>query len=211
MSISREIWLALTIIAGLALLIHYYFGLVWAIPLWLLFIILAYIFRDPKRTIPSAPLAVVAPADGALTGIDLVPNPFIEGDFIRMRIAMSKSGAFRIRSPIEGKVQKRWFLLPGDPQPVLQGPNVRLSIGNWVQTDEGEDVVFSLQCDNQWFKPQCNIQAGERIGQGQRCGFIPFGSTVDVYLPENSSIKVDVGTKLKSGSDVLAHLRHDQA
>lgn len=211
MYISREIWLTLAIIVTLALLLNFYLGMWWALPLWLLFLLLAYFFRDPVRTIPAEPLAVVAPADGKLTGIDLVPNPFIEGDFLRMRIEMRKSGPFRIRSVVEGKINNRWFLLPGDPLPVHQGPVVKLLISNWIQTDEGEDVVMSLRRDHRWFTPRCDIQAGERVGQGQRCGFIPFGATVDVYIPANSVVKQEVGARLKGGSDVLAHLRHDQA
>jgi phosphatidylserine decarboxylase len=211
MYIPRGIWLKLALIAGLAFLVNYFLGMASAAPFWVLLLILVYFFRDPIRTIPSSPLAVVSPVDGKLTAIDLVPNPFIDGDFIRMRIEMCKTGTYRIRSAIEGKVMKRWFLMPGDPLPVHQGPAVRLLISNWIQTDEGEDVVLALYRDHQWFTPQCDIQSGERIGQGQHCGFIPFGTTVEVYIPANSILKQEVGAKVKSGSDILAELRHDQA
>ena len=54
----------------------------------------------------------------------------------------------------------------------------------------------------------CYKQPGERIGQGERYGFIRFGSRVDLYLPTTAQVKVSLGDKVKNGSDVLATLVH---
>ncbi len=206
--ISREIWPSLLIIALLAVLAQHFFGTLTALPLWGLFILLAYGFRDPNRRIPSQPLAIISPVDGRIVAVDTLPNPYIAGDSIRIRIQMNRTGSYRIRSPIEGKVMQRWFLLPGDPLPQLQGAIGLLHISNWIQTDEGEDIIISMRRDIKWFSPHCNIQTGERIGQGQRCGIIPFGSHVDLYIPVNSVVTQETGARLQAGSDVLGYLRH---
>jgi len=207
--ISREIWFSLLVIVILAMLLHYFLGSTIAMPLWGLLFALAYVFRDPERRVPSQPLAIVSPVDGRIVAIDNLPNPYIGCDSIRVSILMDRTGSYRIRSPIEGRVMQRWFLLPGDPLPLLEGAIGRLHISNWIQTDEGEDIVLSMRREMKWFSPRCDIQAGERIGQGQRCGIIPFGSHVDLYIPSNSVVKQEIGARLKAGSDVLGYLRHE--
>jgi len=208
--ISREIWPSLLVIVILAILVHYFFGALLALPLWVLLLLLLYGFRDPNRRVPSQPLAIVSPVDGNIVAIETMPNPYIDGDSIRIRMQMHRTGSYRIRSPVEGKVMQRWFLLPGDPLPLLQGAIGKLQISNWIQTDEGEDIVISMRRDIKWFAPQCNIQTGERIGQGQRCGIIPFGSHIDLYIPVNSVVNQETGARMQAGSDVIAYLRHQQ-
>ena len=54
----------------------------------------------------------------------------------------------------------------------------------------------------------CDKQPGERVAQGERYGFIRFGSRVDVYMPPNSQIETSIGDKVKAGSDIIAFLVH---
>jgi phosphatidylserine decarboxylase len=56
--------------------------------------------------------------------------------------------------------------------------------------------------------PHCYVRVGERVGQGQRCGHVPMGGVVEVYLPPNSRVLVTPGSQLKAGSDVIATLVH---
>jgi len=56
--------------------------------------------------------------------------------------------------------------------------------------------------------PRCYVHSGERIGQGQRCGIVPFGALVDVYVPLNSKVDIKVGDHVRAGSDTLATLVH---
>ena len=51
-------------------------------------------------------------------------------------------------------------------------------------------------------------QPGERIAQGERYGFIRFGSRVDTYVPVNSQLNVELGNKVKAGTDIIAYLVH---
>ena len=54
------------------------------------------------------------------------------------------------------------------------------------------------------------MNSGERIGQGQRCGYLPFGGVVDLFLPVESKVLVEVGQRVDSGSTVLAELIHSE-
>jgi phosphatidylserine decarboxylase len=42
--------------------------------------------------------------------------------------------------------------------------------------------------------------------QGEECGFIKFGSRVDLIVPANSQVKVGIGDIVKGGLDVIAIL-----
>ena len=55
-------------------------------------------------------------------------------------------------------------------------------------------------------KPHCYAHSGERIGQGQRCGFFRFGTQVDVLVPESSRIDVKVADKVLAGTGIIATL-----
>jgi phosphatidylserine decarboxylase len=52
------------------------------------------------------------------------------------------------------------------------------------------------------------VRIGDRVGQGQRCGFIHLGGQVDLYLPESSRTLVTAGDWVRGGADVIAKLIH---
>jgi phosphatidylserine decarboxylase len=47
----------------------------------------------------------------------------------------------------------------------------------------------------------------DTVVQGDRLGLIRFGSRVDVYVPENATVKVKVGDLPVAGTTVLAELK----
>ena len=59
-------------------------------------------------------------------------------------------------------------------------------------------------------RPHCYVQSGERIGQGQRCGFMSFGARLEVYVPTNSRIDIEVGERVRAGESVIAHFIHQR-
>jgi len=204
--IARESWALIFILFVLGIVAHLFVHGLAAIIVWLFIPAWAYLYRDPERSIPAQPLAVVSPVDASVVAIEMVPNPYIEGDALRIELEMSCLDLFRIRSPIEGKVLKSWFLLPGDPLPLQQGAVGNLRISHWIQTDEGDNIVITIRKKARLSRPQCDIQTGERIGQGQRCGMVQFGAGIDIYVPPESRLEIAIGDKVKSGSQAIAQL-----
>ena len=49
----------------------------------------------------------------------------------------------------------------------------------------------------------CYVQPGMAVERGQRCGIIKFGSRLDVYLPPEVSIRVQVGDRTTAGETVI--------
>jgi phosphatidylserine decarboxylase len=50
---------------------------------------------------------------------------------------------------------------------------------------------------------------GERIGIGQRSGFIYFGDVVDVFMPLETRPEATAGDAAVSGCTVIGHLMRD--
>ena len=52
----------------------------------------------------------------------------------------------------------------------------------------------------------CWVSPGDAVNRGERFGLIRFGSRLDVYLPADSAIRVNIGQKVRAGETILASL-----
>ena len=207
--LAQEGWVDIVLSVSAASAVHYYFGWAWALPLWILAILILQFFRDPVRKIPAEPLGIVCPADGRVIAVDEVEDPYLKRPAKRISVFMNIFNVHSNRSPIEGKIMERWY---------NQGKFFNASLDKaaeqnernaiWIQTDEGDNVVCVQVAGLVARRILCYVQPGERLGQGERYGFIRYGSRVDLYLPTSSQIKVALGDKVKSGRDILAFLVH---
>ncbi|MGD2074904.1 MAG: phosphatidylserine decarboxylase [Gammaproteobacteria bacterium] len=195
---SRVGWIPFAICLAAGVFVVNTLGWVWSIPFWLGCAAIVYLFRDPRREIPASPLAVLSPADGVVTSIEEVSDRYLGRRAILMVINMSRTGVFSTRSPVEGKVL----------EPRNSGDGENRPHGVWLQTDEGDNLVMVMHRGPLRNVPHCYVRVGERVGQGQRCGHVPMGGVVEVYLPPNSRVLVTPGSQLKAGSDVIATLVH---
>ena len=170
----------------------------WAIWLWLIVALLAWLYRDPARKIPSSPLTVVSPVDGKVLQIERSTDRFLKRDALHLQLQMSITGVFSLRSVTEGKVMQIWQ--------ENNGHGMCLAI--WIQTDEGDDTVLVIR-PGRWLKRMSyQLAYCDRVGHGQRIGHILFGSRVDVYLPAGSRSKHENGKQLIAGSDAIAEFVH---
>ena len=196
--IAREGVIPVVASALAAVMIAHFVGLYESLVFWLICLVLVLVFRDPRRDIPSVPQAIVSPADGRIISVGLEHDPFLNRPSILVTLQMNTYGAFSTRSPVEGKV-----LEPSRDAVASDAPH-----GVWLQTDEADDLVMVMNRGRLGNAPRCYVGFGERVGQGQRCGFIHFGGRIDLYLPENSRTVVAPGDLVRSGSDIIANLVH---
>jgi len=208
--IAREGWPWIAIAVALASAVHLLLGWV-AIPLWVLVSLLLFLFRDPARRVPALPLAIVSPVDGRVVSVERVHDEYLERRAVRVRIRKAAASVYSVHCPMEGKVQEQWLARPatagaGDSN---GGP---LSYAQWVRSDEGDDVVLVITSGMRWWPPRFYAQSGERIGQGQRCGYAPLASAVvDVLVPDSARIDVAVGSRVRAAADVVATLTRTRA
>ena len=86
--LAREGWpfIALTALAALA--VHFWAGWLWALPLWIVVAFVVQFFRDPPRTAPADPDAVVSPADGRIVVVEKARDPYLDRDAVKISVFM---------------------------------------------------------------------------------------------------------------------------
>lgn len=200
MSIAKEAWRYCLLALGSASIVHVVIGFWVALPLWILTVLLLYVGRDPSRVIPSAPLGVVSPADGRILKVEKLTSD----SRTRVLIKMGLKDTYVLRSPTEGKLTKRW------EQSEMPTNGIRcehLAFGVSIVTDEQDEVVLFIR-GHKLFPMKCYMTLGERIGQGQRCGFSPFGACLEVMISTPIRMQVKIGDRVVGGESILGTLLH---
>lgn len=201
--ILKEGRILIVVFVGAALVAQALLSAWVAVPLAVLAILFGYLYRSPDREVSAAPLGIVSPADGTVAGADCCHDPFLDRTAVAVTLHMGLLDPYAVRSPVEGKVMRRWHRAPGGDR---EGDDERFNYAVWVQTDEGDDVVLVMTRHSSWRTPRCHVHAGQRVGQGQPCGMIRFGSDVQVLLPAGSRLTTEAGRRVCAGTDLLGTL-----
>lgn len=202
--IARQGWPLIAVLLALIVAAKVFVGWLPAAVLVLMVLAVVFVFRDPRREVPPVPLAVVSPASGTVASVDKVTDPWLEREAHRCRIHMSLLDVHSLRSPIEGKVMNQWSSKP-------QEPGIRRRYTYHIRTDEGDDVTLSLGTGTAGLMVRLTLQCGDRIGQGQPCGFLFFAGVIDVYMPESMRMEAKQGDHIDSGTGIIGKLVHKRA
>ncbi len=205
--IAHEGWPYLAATGIGAILVQQYFGLIASLPLWAGMVLLLFLFRDPEREIPSTPSGILSPVDGRVMFVERRSDSYLNSESVHIGIRMSALGGYSVRSPVEGKaLQARQHGNSIADKPSATPGNKPFGVR--LQTDEGDPVVLLMNRAPLGIAPRCYVQFGDRVGQGQRCGFVHLGTLVEVIVPTNARVRVGVGDQVRSGADVIATLVH---
>lgn len=206
--------LAIAVIAITVGVIYFVPNLVWlhyvvGIAGGIVFLIFLQFFRSPKRNWVTSSRSIVCPADGEVVAIEEVEEPeYFNGEKrIQVSVFMSPLNVHLNRYPISGKVayakyHPGKFLVAWHPKSSTE--NERNTVV--VETEFGPSVLIRqiagfVARRIVWY---CN--EGDEVKQGDELGFIKFGSRVDLFLPLDANIKVELQEKVKGGISVLAEI-----
>ena len=203
--IAREGWpfIALSVVA--AVVVHWFFGVGWAAPLWLIVVFMVQFFRDPPRTVPQEPRAVLSPADGRVVAVERTRDPYLDRNALKLSVFMNVFNAHSNRSPVDGEIRETWH----NPGRFFNAELSKSSLENeraalWIRTPAGADVTCVQIAGLIARRILCYAKAGQRLARGERYGFIRFGSRVDVYLPADWRPVASVGDKVYATESILA-------
>ncbi len=171
----------------------------------LLLIGLLLFFRDPERTPPANPLALVSPADGKVICVDEAEDPcFGKGKFRRVGIFLSVLDVHVNRSPYAGVIECTHY----SAGEFLDARHLEVDLRNenqtWLlQTARGTVLVRQIagliaRRIVGWKK------SGESVQTGERFGMIRFGSRTDLYIPSSCTIQVQPGQRVLGGETIIA-------
>ena len=206
--IAREGWLFIAIAFLAAIGVTVFVDWLWAIPFWVMSLFVLQFFRDPPRDVPDNPNAILAPADGRIVAIEKTQDPYLKRDAIKISVFMNVFNVHSNRSPVDGEVQDKWYF----PGKFINADLPKASLENernalWIKADNGADVTCVQVAGLIAKRIVCHIAIRDHLQRGQRFGFIRFGSRVDVYLPLNIKINVNIGDKVSATQTILAEFR----
>jgi phosphatidylserine decarboxylase len=202
--IAREGWPFLAIAFVVAALADYFFG-AWSIPFWIIFIFILQFFRDPARTIPQNPNAVLSPADGRIVVVEKTMDPYAGREALKISVFMNVFNVHSNRSPVDGSIEKVNYFPGKFVNADLDKASTENERNALVITAANGQTVTCVQVAGLIARRiLCYVHAGDKLTRGQRYGFIRFGSRVDVYLPLTATPKVAVGDKVSATETILA-------
>lgn len=191
------------LLAGLPVLMYLLaFGL-----FTLLFLIIQF-FRVPHREITIDDLLVLSPCDGKVVVIEEVEETeYFKGKRIQVSIFMSPLNVHVTYYPIEGmikffKYHPGKFLVAWHPKSSTDNERTTIVVKN----QNGIEVLFRQIAGAVARRIVCYAKEGENVGQTEEAGFIKFGSRIDLFLPVDSEILVNLNDKVSGQLSKIAKL-----
>lgn len=205
------ILVAFLLLAGINILIYYLYPNVWltvslAVISAVLFIFIVRFFRNPDRSLIPDENKVFAPADGEIIIIEETEETeYFHDKRIKVSIFMSIYNVHVNRYPVSGtvsyvKYHPGKYLLAKHPKSSLL--NERSTVA--VKTENGREVLFRQIAGTVARRIVTYSKVGDTAVQGEDFGFIKFGSRVDIFLPLDAKIKVELNQTAKGNRTVIA-------
>lgn len=175
---------------------------------WILAGIVIRFFRIPKRELVHNANQIIASADGTIVVVEKVFEPeVLNQECIQISTFMSPNNVHVNRYPVGGKVvytnyHSGKYLIAKHPKSSTL--NERTTI--CIETESGQKVVVRQIAGALARRIVCYAKEGEQVTQGAELGFIKFGSRVDLFIPLDSTVHVDLEDKVKGGLSILASL-----
>lgn len=206
--ILREGLVPLALALAAALLVSAAVGWLAALPLWLVLGWLVWVYWARRPPVPAQPRGVLAPVSGQVLRVVEQADPWLERTALRVSIRIRFPGIVPLNSPIEGTVQDIYVRhgVFGGAQRACSANESPDCYGQWLQTDEGEDVIYAVSSQFPLSRARFDHAPGERVGQGERCGFFYGASVADVLMPRGSESALSAGDRVHAGETVLASL-----
>ena len=162
-------------------------------------VFMAFFFRDPERTAPAVPGAILAPADGKVVDIRATENDPFVGAAQTVSIFLSPLDVHVNRSPFAGlvvDVQYRPGAKMAAYRPEASEQNERTVIA--IQ-GEAVRIVVSQIAGVLARRIVCRVRAGDKLAAGERFGLIKFGSRTDLVMPAGVRLRVQKGDRVRGG------------
>lgn len=213
--IHKEGYSLLAISALLLVVLNYAIGelvpgLFWPVLVLtvVLYLIILQFFRNPVREVLVADNHIVyAPADGKVCVIEeVVENEYFKEKRIQVSIFMSPFNVHVNRNPVSGVVNyfryhKGKYLVAWHPKSSTENERTTVVYGMGNSEILMRQIAGALAKRIKWY-----ISEGDQVQQGRDMGFIKFGSRVDLFLPLDAKIEVQMDQMVKGNKTIIARL-----
>lgn len=172
------------------------------------FFVILYFFRKPNRNIAIFGNKIIAPADGKLVAIEEIEEKeYFKDKRIQVSIFMSPLNVHVNWAPISGKVNFYKYhpgkhLVAWHPKSSLDNERTTTVITH----NSNQEIMVRQIAGAVARRIVCYAKNDKEFMQGEEIGFIKFGSRVDIILPLNAKIKVEIGQKIIGLQTIIAEL-----
>ena len=186
-------------------------ALLWGGTIFLLlfwFFIVAF-FREPRRVrIHDADL-VFAPCDGRVVVTEVVKETeYLQEEMMQISIFMSITNVHMNWVPVGGVVEyfkyhPGRFLVAWHPKSSTENERTTTV----VKMPTGQRVLFRQIAGLIARRIVSYMKVGNTVEQNSVCGFIKFGSRIDILVPKDSELLVEIGDPTVGSQTPIARLR----
>jgi len=199
------------ILVGGILLLDNFIDIYWLqkslmIILLIFFILILQFFRDPKRKTILNDDHIIAPADGKVVVIEeVVESEYFKDKRRQISIFMSPLNVHVTRYPASGIIKYSQYhpgkyLVAWHPKSSVDNERTTIVVEN---SSIGE--ILYRQIAGAVARRIVNYaKKGQNVIQGEDAGFIKFGSRIDIFVPLEMKICVELDQKTKGGETIIA-------
>lgn len=168
-------------------------------------------FREPRRVKIHDPELVFSPCDGRVVVTEVVyEDEYLKQEMLQISIFMSITNIHMNWLPVAGEVEyykyhPGRFLIAWHPKSSTENERTTTA----VKLDNGKHVLFRQVAGLIARRIVSYIKVGDKVNQNDVFGFIKFGSRIDVLVPKESELLVEIGDPVVGSQTPIVRLRKE--
>jgi len=172
---------------------------------------LLFFFRDPERTPPFDPAAILSGADGRILSVTrLMENGYLNTECVRIRIFLGIFDVHVNRAPMSGHSKFIGFF-PGKKVAAFREKSSELNQHNKILIEGTQTRCLIFQIAGviarrvvYWLDREIPVP----VIAGDRIGMMKFGSRLDIYLPDSEvNVLVQPGDRVRAAETIVAQIK----
>ena len=171
-------------------------------------LMIAAFFRIPRRIFTENDKELISPADGTIVTIEQVfEKSYLKEESMQVSIFMSGTDVHVNRYPCDGVVEYVKFRRGNyfvASYPKSSDLNERTEVG--LRLTNGKRIMIRQVAGVMARRIVCYAKEGEAVKQNQEMGFIKFGSRIDLFLPLDFHISVQLQDRVKNAISPIAEI-----
>jgi len=180
-----------------------------AVVLLLFWIFIISFFRAPRRVRIHDDNLVFSPCDGRVVVTEIVKDAeYFDGEeVLQVSIFMSVTNVHINWFPVGGlvkyfKYHPGRFLVAWHPKSSTDNERTTTV----VETVDGKEILFRQIAGAVARRIVSYVKVGEQVEQNSVCGFIKFGSRIDILLPKDANLLVEIGDSVVGTQTPIARI-----
>ncbi len=180
-----------------------------AAPLLVLWGFVIAFFREPKRPLLQDDELIFSPCDGKVVVTETVfEDEALREEVMQISIFMSVTNVHINWVPVSGvcdyfKYHPGKFLVAWHPKSSTENERTTTV----VKMNDGRRILFRQIAGLVARRIVSYMKEGVAVQQNSHSGFIKFGSRIDIFVPKNSEVLVNIGDKVVGSQTPIVRLK----